>query len=107
MAQGLLTDRYLNGIPEDSREADASVFLKKEVITDELIEKANKLNEVALNRGQSLAQMALSWVVRDKKVTSVMIGTSKVSQIESNLGVLKAKEFTEDELERIEKILGE
>ena len=105
LAQGLLTDKYLNGIPEDSRAAGASVFLKKENITKDVLDKVQKLNEIAKQRGQTLAQMALSWVVRDKRIASVIIGASKVSQIEGNIGILSASDFTKEELDNINNIL--
>ena len=103
LAQGLLTDRYLNGIPEGSR-ATREVFLKKEQV-DTAHHKIVKLNEIAWQRGQSLAQMALAWVLRDKRITSVLIGASSVAQIENNVEMLREKEFSTDELDRIEEIL--
>jgi L-glyceraldehyde 3-phosphate reductase len=103
LAQGLLTDRYLNGIPEGSR-ATREVFLKKEQV-DTAHHKIVKLNEIALQRGQSLAQMALAWVLKDKRITSVLIGASSVAQIEDNVEILRKKEFSTDELSRIEEIL--
>ncbi len=106
LAQGLLTDKYLKGIPEDSRAAGASVFLKKESISEELIDKVRRLNEIAKKRNQSLAQMALSWAVRDERVTSVLIGASKVSQIEDNLEIINAADFSENEIEAIEEVLS-
>ena len=106
LAQGLLTDKYLNGIPEDSRAAGASVFLKKENITQDVLDKVQKLNEIAKQRGQTLAQMALSWVVRDKRIASVIIGASKVSQIEGDIGILSASDFSKEELAEIDNILG-
>ena len=87
LAQGLLTDKYLNGIPEGSR-ATREVFLKKEHV-DSAYEKIVKLNQIALERGQSLAQMALAWVLRDKRITSVLVGASSVRQIENNVETLK------------------
>jgi len=85
LAQGLLTDKYLNGIPEGSRDAKASGFLKKEEVTSERIEKANKLNEIAKCRDQSLAQMAIAWLLKDERVTSVLVGVSSVEQLADNL----------------------
>lgn len=106
LAKGLLTDRYLNGIPADSRAASSSVFLNPEDITAEKIAKAKQLNEIAASRGQSLAQMALAWLLRDGRVTSVLIGASKPSQIEDCVGAINRLDFSGEELERIEKILG-
>lgn len=105
LAQGLLTDRYLNGVPNDSRAASPnSPFLNAERV-DSTIEKVKNLNEVAKNRNQSLAQMALSWNLRDEVVSSVLIGASKVSQLDDNLKALKNLEFSKEELEKIENIL--
>jgi len=103
LAQGLLTDRYLNGIPEGSR-ATREVFLKKEHV-ETAHQKIVQLNELALQRGQSLAQMALAWLLKDKRITSVLIGASSVKQIEDNVDTLKNTEFTPEELEIVEKIL--
>jgi len=103
LAQGLLTDRYLNGIPEGSR-ATREVFLKKEDV-DSAHSKIVKLNEIAQQRGQSLAQMALAWVLRDKRITSVLIGASSVQQIDNNVESLKNLKFTTEELAMIETIL--
>ncbi|MDR4945528.1 L-glyceraldehyde 3-phosphate reductase [Neobacillus cucumis] len=105
LAQGLLTNKYLTGIPADSRAASSTGFLKKEHVTPEVLEQVQKLNEMASERGQSLSQMALSWVLRGGKVTSVLIGASKVSQIEENVAALDSLEFTDEELARIEDIL--
>ena len=105
LAQGLLTDKYLNGIPENSRAAKKDGFLKKEEVTTEVIEKAKKLNHIAKERGQTLAEMALAWVLNHKEVTSVIVGVSSVSQLETNLRVLKNRTFTEEELHEIEKII--
>ncbi len=104
LAQGLLTDRYLNGIPEDSRVRTSGIFLNESLLTEEKVEKARALNEIARERGESLAQMALLWVLRKKAVTSVLIGASKPSQIEENVAILNSKPFSEDELSRIDKI---
>jgi L-glyceraldehyde 3-phosphate reductase len=103
--QGLLTNKYLNGIPEGSRASKADSYLQSSDITPEKINKVKKLNKVAESRGQKMAQMALSWVLRDKRVTSVIIGASKVSQIEDAVGILGKLEFTPDELTLIEEIL--
>lgn len=100
LAQGLLTDRYLGGVPADSRAA-TSRFLSADRIDTNL---ARDLNEIAASRGQKLAQMALSWVLRDPRVTSVLIGASSVEQLEVNLAAVEGPVFTEDELEQIDKI---
>jgi L-glyceraldehyde 3-phosphate reductase len=105
LAQGQLTGKYLNGIPKDSRAAGPSVFLNERDISDEKLKKLRSLNELAGERGQSLAQMSLAWVLRDGKVTSALIGASKVSQIEENVTALDNLSFTEEELNRIEEIL--
>jgi L-glyceraldehyde 3-phosphate reductase len=105
LAQGLLTERYLDGIPEDSRIKTDGRFLKENQITEELLGKIRALNEIAHNRGQSLAQMALSWVLRDGEVTSVLIGASRPSQIIENATIIHAPAFTADELASICKIL--
>lgn len=104
LAQGVLTDRYLHGIPEGSR-ARRSVFLKESDITELKMEKVNKLNEIALERGQTLAEMALSWVLRKDRVTTVLIGASRESQIEDNVKIVDRLDFSEDELDAIEDIL--
>ena len=103
--QGLLTDKYLNGIPEDSRAAKSHGFLQSSQITSEKIEKVKALNLIAEERGQKMSQLALSWVLRDPRITSVIIGASKVSQIEDAVGIIDQLDFSEDELKRIEKIL--
>ena len=100
LAQGLLTDRYLNGIPADSRIARGG-FLKKESLTDETLSKISRLNEIARRRGQSLAEMALAWVLKDDLVTSVLIGASSVEQIERNLKAIRNTNFSDDELAEI------
>lgn len=105
LEQGLLTNRYLNGIPQDSRAAGASVFLNEGNITPEKLDKVRKLNEIAESRGQTLAQLALAWVLRGERVTSVLIGASKTSQLDDNVAMLKRLDFSEDELARIEAIL--
>ena len=104
LAQGLLTDRYLDGIPADSRVRTDNRFLKEEAITDEKLEKIKKLNEIAKNRGQSLAQMALSWILKDGYVTSVLIGASKSAQILDNIKALDNTKFTDEELNLINTI---
>jgi L-glyceraldehyde 3-phosphate reductase len=105
LAQGLLTDRYLKGIPEGSRASKAHGFLKQKDITDEKLDKIRKLNDIALTRGQTLAQMAIVWLLKDQRVTSVLIGASSVEQLKLNLQSLKNPSFSKDELSRIEDIL--
>lgn len=104
LAQGVLTDKYFNGIPEGSR-ATRNHFLKSENITPEVLEKVKKLNEVAAQRGQTLAQMALAWVLRNDRVTTVLIGASKVEQIRDNIKIVDNLQFSENELSDIENIL--
>jgi L-glyceraldehyde 3-phosphate reductase len=104
LSQGLLTNRYLNGIPEDSRIRTDGRFLKESNVTPEMLDKLNRLNTLAAERGQSLAQMALAWVYSRKAVTSVLIGASKPEQILDNVGMLKNTSFTEDELKLIDEI---
>jgi L-glyceraldehyde 3-phosphate reductase len=105
LAQGLLTNRYLQGIPQGSR-ASKGVFLKPEMITPEKLEKIKSLNELAQNRGQTLAEMALAWLLKDKRITSVLIGASSVSQLDDNLRCLDNLHFSQDELKKINNILG-
>jgi L-glyceraldehyde 3-phosphate reductase len=106
LAQGLLTDKYLKKIPDDSRAAKATGYLKKDSITDEKIAKASQLNEIAADRGQSLSQMALAWIL-DQDVSSVLVGASKVEQIIENAAALNKVSFTNEELAAIEAILAE
>ncbi|MGD6968370.1 L-glyceraldehyde 3-phosphate reductase [Rossellomorea vietnamensis] len=106
LAQGLLTNRYLNGVPEDSRAVKPKSFLSESDVSEETIRKTSLLNDIASHRGQSLAQMALAWVLRDQKITSALIGASKASQIEENVKALQNLEFTEEELRRINEILS-
>jgi L-glyceraldehyde 3-phosphate reductase len=107
LAQGLLTDRYLGGVPDDSRAAKSFYsFLKKTDITEEILARVRALNELALERGQSLAQMALAWVLRDRRMTSVIIGASKVQQIDQNVAALENLKFSEEELRRINGVLA-
>lgn len=106
LARGLLTDRYLETIPEDSRAAGSSVFLNREDLTEEKLVKSRQLNELARARGQSLAQIAVLWVLRQGRVTSALIGASKVQQIDDIVGALEQPDFTAEELARIEQILG-
>ncbi|WP_219835511.1 L-glyceraldehyde 3-phosphate reductase [Paenibacillus sp. R14(2021)] len=102
---GILTDRYLNGIAPDSRAAGPSRFLKAETITDEILAKVRRLDELARARGQKLSQMALAWVLRGGRVTSALIGASKISQIDDAVGALAAPDFTDSELALIDAIL--
>ena len=104
LSQGLLTDKYLNGIPENSRVKTSGVFLKETDITPELQNKLRALNEVAVSRGETLAQMSLAWVLRDSDVTSVLIGASRPEQIIENCKIVDAKPFTSEELSKIEEI---
>ncbi|MFD1773307.1 L-glyceraldehyde 3-phosphate reductase [Paenibacillus rhizophilus] len=106
LAQGMLTNKYLNGIPGDSRAAKPSTALNESQITPEALRKVRLLNQMASARGQSLAQFALAWVLRSGRVTSALIGASRVSQIEDNVAALSNLEFSQEELERIEVILG-
>jgi L-glyceraldehyde 3-phosphate reductase len=106
LAQGLLTDRYLHGIPEDSRVRTDGRFLKEAAIVEETLKKVRALNDLASQRGQTLAQMALSWILRDGDITSVLIGASKPSQILDNIGIVHATAFSEEERRRIEEILA-
>ncbi|BCG58336.1 L-glyceraldehyde 3-phosphate reductase [Paenibacillus sp. URB8-2] len=106
LAQGMLTNKYLNGIPGDSRAAKPSTALNESQITPEALRKVRLLNQMASARGQSLAQFALAWVLRSGRVSSALIGASRVSQIEENVAALSNLEFSQEELERIEVILG-
>lgn len=105
LAQGLLTDRYLKGIPKDSRAAKAHGFLQTNEITPEKLDKITKLNAIASRRNQSLSQMALSWLLKDKRITSVLIGVSSVEQLDNNLAALNNLDYSSDELKEIETIL--
>lgn len=104
LAQGLLTNRYLNGIPEGSRASKAGTFLKAEQVTPEKVEVARRLDAIARQRGQTLAEMALSWVLSDSRVTSVIVGASSVAQLEDSVKCLDNLSFTADELMFIEEI---
>jgi len=106
LAQGLLTNKYLSGIPDDSRAAKPHGFLRREHLTEEKLAKVGKLNEIAASRGQSLAQMAIAWVLRHKAMTSAVIGANRVSQVEDCVAALNKLDFADDELRRIEKVLG-
>jgi L-glyceraldehyde 3-phosphate reductase len=105
LAQGLLTDKYLNNIPEDSRIKKDGRFLKEDALTEERLTQIRALNEIAAERGQTLAQMALSWILRDGEVTSVLIGASKASQIKENTQIINKINFTAEELQKIDNIL--
>lgn len=105
LAQGLLSNRYLKGIPEDSRAA-RNFFLKKENVSEAVLAKIRALNDVAQARGQSLAEMAVAWVLRDPRVTSALVGTSKVSQVDDNVAALKNLKFADEELRKIDGILS-
>ena len=104
LAQGLLTDKYLHGIPEDSRIRRDGRFLKESAITEDRLSQIKALQEIAMERGQSLAQMALSWILRDGEVTSVLIGASRPEQIRENAKIVEHTDFTVEELERIDRI---
>jgi L-glyceraldehyde 3-phosphate reductase len=107
LEQGLLTDKYLRGIPKDSRANKAHGFLKIEDVTEQRISKASKLNEIASLRKQSLAQMAIAWLLKDSRVTSVLVGVSSVGQLDDNLNTLNNLSFSDKELKNIEFILTE
>lgn len=105
LAQGLLTDRYLRGIPKDSRAAKPHGFLRRSEVTDEKLNIIRALNDIAQKRGQSLAQMALAWVLRHSVVTSALIGASRTKQIDGNVATLKYLDFSQDELKTIDDVL--
>jgi L-glyceraldehyde 3-phosphate reductase len=102
LAQGLLTDRYLDGVPEDSRAAKG-VFMDESMLTEDRLERVRALNAIASDRGQTLAQMAIAWVLRDSRVTSALVGASSVSQLDDTLGALERLDFSHDELTAIEE----
>ncbi len=106
LAQGLLTDRYLKGIPEDSRAAKPHGFLRREQVTEEKLGKVRQLERIARARGQSLAQMAVAWILSRSGMTSALVGASRVSQIEELAGALDCREFSETELQSIDEALG-
>jgi len=106
LAQGLLTDKYLSGIPSDSRAAKVHGFLQEKDVTGEKLDRVRALHQIAVERGQTLAQMAVAWVLRQPAVTSVLVGASRIEQIDENVGALKYLYFSKDELQRIEEILG-
>jgi L-glyceraldehyde 3-phosphate reductase len=105
LAQGILTDKYLNGIPNDSRAAKTSGHLQSNQVTPEIIEKVKQLNNIAIERGQNMAQLAIAWLLKDHRVTSVLIGASSVSQLEQNIKALENLQFTDEEVFKIELIL--
>ncbi|MCW2462527.1 L-glyceraldehyde 3-phosphate reductase [Elizabethkingia anophelis] len=105
LAQGLLTDRYLKGIPENSRAAKSHGFLQKNDITEERLQQITALNNLAQEREQTLAQMAIAWLLKDKRVTSVLVGASSVEQLLQNLESINNLDFSQNELQQIEKIL--
>lgn len=107
LRNGILTDRYLHGIPADSRAAHDPRYLKPELLTEELLDRVRHLNDIAQRRGQSLAQMALSWVLRKPQVTSVLIGASKPEQIVENCQIVSASPFTKEELDQIDALTAE
>ena len=106
LAQGLLTDRYLTGIPQDSRAGKPHGFLKPEEITEDKLDKIKKLNQIAALRNQSLAQLALTWLLKDKRITTVLIGASSVQQLDNNIDSLNRVDYTPAELNAIEKVLA-
>ncbi len=105
LAQGMLTDKYLKGIPDSSRAAKPHGFLNAKDITEERLDKIRRLNDLAQERDQSLAQMAIAWILRDSRITSVLVGASRVAQIEDNVAALRNLDFSQEELSRIEEIL--
>jgi L-glyceraldehyde 3-phosphate reductase len=104
--QGMLTDRYLKGIPSDSRAGKPDTYLSKEDITEDKLLRVRRLNEMAQKRGQSMAQMALAWVLRQPAVTSALVGASRVSQVEDSVATLNRLDFSQEELSKIEQILA-
>lgn len=106
LEQGILTNKYLKGFPEDSRAVKDGRYLQTEKLTPELLDRVAQLNELAKKRGQSLAQMAIAWLLKDPRITSVLVGVSKASQIIDNVNSLKVLEFSGEELEKIEKLLS-
>jgi L-glyceraldehyde 3-phosphate reductase len=105
LAQGMLTNKYLDGIPEDSRAAKAHGFLQESMITTERLNQIKNLNDIAISRNQSLAQMAIAWLLKDKRITSVLVGASKPEQLADSLNSLNNLKFSEDELSRIKSII--
>ena len=107
LAQGMLTDKYLNGVPETSRAARKGTSVIERYMSDRNLRRVAGLNEIAKERGQSLAQMGLQWVLRDPRVTAVLIGASRPEQLKENVEILKAAPFTEEELQKIDAVLAE
>lgn len=105
LEQGLLTGRYLDGIPEDSRAASDSPFLNSDAVTEDLVQQLRELNDIAKSRGQTLAQLALAWVLRGGRVTSALVGASSPQQIEDSVGTIRNLDFDADELARIEAVI--
>ncbi len=105
LEQGVLTDKYLNGFPEDSRAVKDGRYLKKDAITPELIQKVKDLNDIAQSRGQSLAQMAIAWLLKDDRISTVLVGVSKVTQLKDNVNTLKNLSFDKEELKKIREII--
>jgi L-glyceraldehyde 3-phosphate reductase len=106
LAQGLLTNKYLKNIPEDSRAAKPHGFLQKDAITPETLDKVRRLNDIAGQRGQTLAQMAIAWVLRHPNMTSALVGASSVKQVEDNIAALQNLDIDHDQLQAIEEILA-
>ncbi len=106
LAQGLLTNRYLDGFPDDSRAVRDARYFKTSQITPESLDTVKKLNAIAQQRGQTLAQMAVAWLLKDSRVTSVLIGASKPEQIDDNVGALKNLAFSPEELKEISKVIA-
>jgi len=106
LAQGILTDKYLDGIPENSRAGNANGFLQPAQVTTEKLEKVRALNKIAKEREQSLAQMAIAWILRKKEITSVLIGPRNINQLDDNLASLNNPTFSEEELNKIDNILS-
>jgi aryl-alcohol dehydrogenase-like predicted oxidoreductase len=106
LSQGLLTDRYLDGVPADSRAAGASPFLTRERLTEDTLATIRALNDVAKRRGQTLAQLAIAWVLRRGRVTSALIGASSVAQLENTVAATANLDFTGDELAEIDRIVA-
>ncbi|MBT7166067.1 MAG: L-glyceraldehyde 3-phosphate reductase, partial [Victivallales bacterium] len=107
LAQGMLTNKYLKGIPGDSRAAKPHGFLKKEALTEGKLAQISQLNELASARGQTLAQMAIAWVLRQPQITSALIGASRLAQVQDCVGALDSLDFTTEELARIDAICGQ
>ncbi len=106
LEQGILTDKYLNGIPEDSRAAKEGTYLNREQVSPEVVKKVKALNEIAQNRNQSLAQMAVAWLLKDERITTVLVGVSKSSQLLDNIKAVQNINFSNEELNEIDRILG-